>query len=146
MPVMLKINNATFCGQYLAANQPEVFFWHIEDCAKVTLLGQNPYTDWQLINNAIRLLLTTGLYVRPFKEWDCLVPAAQTWVLLCTLIQESFQCCLNATAPTAGHHRYAPSLPFQQNAFSALAADDKDNKESIVEGMADQVAALTYQS
>ncbi len=62
------------------------------------------------------------------------------------LIQEAFQCRLNVTASTAGHHGYAPALPFQQNAFGALAADDKDGKELIVERMADQVAALTYQS
>jgi hypothetical protein len=77
-PAVLEINNATFRGQYLAANAPEVIFQRIEDCAKVVLLGQNPYTDWQFINNAIRLLLTTGLYVRPFEEWDCMAPAAQT--------------------------------------------------------------------
>jgi hypothetical protein len=75
-----------------------------------------------------------------------MAPAAQTWVMLCTLIQEAFQHRLNATAPTAGHHRYAPTLPFQQNVFGALAADDNNDKELILEGMADQVAALTYQS
>ncbi len=39
-----------------------------------------------------------------------------------------------------------PPLPYQQNAFGTLAADYKDDKESIMEGMANQVAALTYQS
>jgi hypothetical protein len=109
---VLEIINATFRGQCLAANALEVLFWCIEGCAKVALLGHNSYTDQQLINNAICLLLTTGLYVRPFEEWDRLVPAAQTWVPICTLIQEAFQCRLNATVPTAGHHGYAPTLPF----------------------------------
>jgi hypothetical protein len=45
-----------------------------------------------------------------------------------------------------GHHGYAPALPFQQNAFGALAADDNDNEVLIMEVVADQVAALTYQS
>jgi hypothetical protein len=62
------------------------------------------------------------------------------------LIQEAFQRRLNATAQTDGHHGYTPALPFQQNAFSALATDDNKDKELIMEGMADQVAALTYQS
>jgi hypothetical protein len=44
---MLEINKATFRGQYLAANAPEVLFLHIEDCAKVALLGRSPYTDQQ---------------------------------------------------------------------------------------------------
>jgi hypothetical protein len=146
MPAVLEINDATFCGQYLAADVPEVLFWHIEDCAQIALLGRNPYTDQQLINNAIHLLLITSLYVMLFEEWDHLLPAIQTWVALCTLIQEAFQRRLNATAPRAGHHGYAPALPFQQNAFGALAADDNNNKEPLVDGMANQVAALTYQS
>ncbi len=125
---VLEINNATFCGQYFAANVPEVLFQHIEDCAKVALLGQNPYRDWQVMNNAIHLLLTTGLYIRLFEEWDRMSPAAQTWVTLRTLIQEAFQRRLNATAPMAGHHGYAPALPFQQNAFGVLMADDEDDE------------------
>jgi hypothetical protein len=104
------------------------------------------YTDRQLINNVICLLLTTGLYVRPFEEWDHMAPATQTWVTLHTLIQEAFQHRLNATAPMAGHHGYAPALPFQQKAFSALGTDVDKDKESIVEGIADQAAALMYQS
>jgi hypothetical protein len=39
-----------------------------------------------------------------------------------------------------------PHFLFQQNAFGALAADDSNNEESIVKGMANQVADLTYQS
>ncbi len=38
----------------------------------------------------------------------------------------------------------APALPFQQNVFGALA--NNNDKESIMESMANQVAALTYQS
>jgi hypothetical protein len=36
---MLEINEATFRGQYLAANAPEVLFWRIEDCAKQPIHG-----------------------------------------------------------------------------------------------------------
>ncbi len=61
------------------------------------------------------------------------------------MIQESFQRCLNTTAPTAGHHGYAPAMPFQQNAFGALAENDSDNK-SVAASVATQVAALTHQS
>jgi hypothetical protein len=67
-PTVLEINAATFRGQYSAADAPEVPFWRIKDCAKVALLGRNPYMDGQLINNMIRLLLTNGLNDRPFKE------------------------------------------------------------------------------
>ncbi len=97
-----------------------------------------------MITNAIRLLLTTGLYTRAFEEWDRLLATAQTWIELCRLIQEAFQCRLNATAPTAGGHGYTPV--FHQNAFGILENNDSDDDESLASTVATQVAALTYQS
>ena len=48
----------------------------------MALLGKNPYTDKQLIMNAIRLLLSTGLYTRAFEDWDQLNEATKTWIEL----------------------------------------------------------------
>jgi hypothetical protein len=143
-PAALEINGVTFCGPYSATNAPEVLFRRIKNCAEVAILGNNPYMDRQLINNAIRLLLMTGLYIRAFKEWDRLLPGVQTWIELRRLIQEAFQHRLNATAPTAGGHGYAPA--YHQNAFGILGTNDWDNKESLANTVATQVAALTYQS
>ena len=70
---------------------------------------------------------------------------SKTWIeLLRRMIQEAFQCRLNATAPTTGHQGYAPALPFQQNAFGALAAKDSDDDSA--ETVVTQMAALAYQS
>jgi hypothetical protein len=66
-PAVLEANNHIFRSPTLADNAPEVLFRHIKECAKKALLGQNPYTNKQLITNTICLLLTTGLYVRAFK-------------------------------------------------------------------------------
>jgi hypothetical protein len=82
----MELNNVAFRSQYYAANAPKVFFRHNKNCAKIAMLGQNPYTDCQLINNAIRLLLTTGLYQRSFEERGRLLPTAQTWIALQALI------------------------------------------------------------
>jgi hypothetical protein len=60
-PAVLEANNHIFRSPTLAAKAPKVLFHHIKECAKKALLGQNPYTDKQLITNTIRLLLTTGL-------------------------------------------------------------------------------------
>jgi hypothetical protein len=126
---VLKQNNHMFRSPYLAANPPEVLFRCIQDCAEIALLGQDPYMDRQLINNTIRLLLTTGLYLRPFEDWDLLLPQAQTWLALRTMIQESFHQGLNATAPTARQHSYAPAQPYLQNAFGVL--EEESNNKSI---------------
>ncbi len=140
----MEINEVTFPGPYSAADAPEVLFRRIKNCVEIAILGNNPYTDRQLINNAIRLLLTTGLYIRAFKEWDRLLPGVQTWIKLRRLIQEAFQSCLNATAPTAGGHGYAPA--YHQNAFGILGTNDSDDEELLANTVATQVAALTYQS
>jgi hypothetical protein len=60
-----------------------------------------------------------------------------------TMIQEAFQRCLNEMAPTASHHGYAPTLPYQ-NAFGALEAKDSNDEPNNT--VTTQVAALTYQS
>jgi hypothetical protein len=59
-PAVLEANDHIFLSPTSAANAPEVLFRRIEECAKKALLGQNSYTDKQLITNTIRLLLTTG--------------------------------------------------------------------------------------
>jgi hypothetical protein len=69
-PAILETNDAVFLSPYLATDAPEVLFRQIEECAETALLGRNPCTDWQLITNTIRLLLTTGLYIQPFNKWD----------------------------------------------------------------------------
>jgi hypothetical protein len=139
----MELNNVAFHSQYSAADAPKVLFHCIENCTKIAILGQNPFTDYQLIDNAIPFLLTTGLYQRLFEEWDRLLPASQTWIALQALIQEAFQCCLNATAPTAGHHGYAPAHSYQQNALNILGKDNDDDEATTA---STQVGALTYQS
>jgi hypothetical protein len=69
---------------------------------------------------------------------------AKTWIALQTMIQEDFQQRLDATAPTAGHQGYTPAMPHQQNTFRILGQNESD--DNLVETVATQVAALTYQS
>jgi hypothetical protein len=85
-PAAMEINNTAFRGVYSAADAPEVLFWRIKDCAETAILGRNPYTNRQLLQNAIHLLVTTGLYIRAFEEWDLLQSAVQTWVALRMMI------------------------------------------------------------
>ena len=81
-PMSLEANDHIFQSPTSAADAPEVLFCRIEECAEKALLGQNPYTDKQLITNTIHLLLTTGLYIRAFEDWDQLSEASKTWIEL----------------------------------------------------------------
>jgi hypothetical protein len=127
-PAALKSNDNEFRRPYSAADAPEVSSRRIENCAEIAIIGWNPYTDRQIVMNTIRFLLTTGLYIRMFEEWDRLPIADQTWIKLHWMIQGSFQRRLNAMAPTVGVHGYAPAY---NNAVGALQDDNEDDDESI---------------
>ena len=143
----LDANDTIFRGPYLAADAPETLFRRMEDCAKVATIGDNPYTDKQLVLATVRHLLTTGLYTRAFEEWDLLAAADQTWIELRRIIQEAFERRLNATAPTAGHQGYAPALPYMlNNAFGALGPSIETDDDDSVDTVATQLAAVTLQS
>ncbi len=90
-PAALEATDHIFCSPTLAADPPEVLFCRIEECTETALLGKNPYTDKQLIMNAIHLLLSTGLYTCAFEDWDQLGEASKTWIKLCRIIQDAFQ-------------------------------------------------------
>jgi len=143
----LEANDTLFRSPYSAADAPEVLFRRIEDCAEIATLGDNPYTDKQLIHMAVRHLLTTGLYIRAFEDWDLLNPDDCTWVELRSIIQDAFERRLNATAPTAGHHGYAPALPYMlNNAFGAFGPSAETSDDESVDTIATQMAAVTLQS
>ena len=61
-PAALLQNDTLFRSVYSPQDAPEVLFQRIEDCREVQILGEDPYTAQQLLNNAVCLLLQTGLY------------------------------------------------------------------------------------
>ena len=95
----------------------------------------------------MRHLLTTGLDLRAFKDWDLLAPVDRTWVALRSIIQDAFERCLNATAPTVGHQGYAPALPYMlNNAFGVFGPTAEASDDESVDTIATQIAAATLQS
>jgi hypothetical protein len=90
-PAALEANDHIFQSLTSAADPCEAMFCRIEECAETALLGKDPYTDKQLIMNAIRLLLSTGLYTRAFEDWNQLADSSKTWIELCCIIQDAFQ-------------------------------------------------------
>ena len=69
-PAALEANDNEFRRPYSAADAPEVLFRHSKNCAEIAIIGGNPYTNKQIVMNTIRLLLTMGLYLHMFEEWD----------------------------------------------------------------------------
>ena len=133
-------NDTMFRSPYSPADAPEVLFKRIENCQEVQVLGEDPYTATQLLNNAVRLLLGCGMYMRDFEEWDRRATATKTYLELKPFIQAAFQRRLNATANTTGQHGYV------QNAFNALAKKTDDKIDDDVATIVTQLAAMTNQS
>ncbi len=67
-PAALMQNDTLFRSAYSPNDAPKVLFRRIEDCQEVQILGEDPYTAQQLLNNAVRLLLQCGLYTRDFDD------------------------------------------------------------------------------
>jgi len=116
-----------------------VLFRRIKDCQEVQILGEDPYTAQQLLNNVVRLLLQTGLYTRDFEDWDRKIAADKIWTNLKMFIQKAYTRCLNAISITTGAQGYV------QNAYAALAEESED-KDDDVHTLITQMAALTTQS
>ncbi len=124
---------------YSPQDAPEVLFRRIKDCQEVQVLGEDPYTAQQLLNNAVRLLLQCGLYSRDFEDWDRKTASDKIWTNLKTFVQECYTPHLNATNITAVLQGYV------QNAFAALG-QESDKDDNNVQMVITQMAALTTQS
>jgi hypothetical protein len=64
-------NNRFFKSPFHPTQPPKLLFHHIEQCQEIALIAQNPYTQEQLIANAINLLLQSGIFpMKEFKDWE----------------------------------------------------------------------------
>ena len=133
-------NDTLFRSPYSPVDAPEVLFRRIENCQEVQVLGEDPYTATQLLNNAVHLLLRCGMYMHDFEEWDRRAAATKTYLKLKPFIQAAFQRRLNATGNTTGQHGYV------QNAFNALAEQSDDDIDDDVATIVTQLAAMTTES
>ena len=60
-PMALLQNDTLFRSTYSPIDTPEVLFLRIANCQEVQVLGEDPFTQIQLRNNAVHLLLSCGL-------------------------------------------------------------------------------------
>jgi len=139
-PAALLQNDMLFRSVYSPQDAPELLFRRIEDYQEVQILGEDPYTAQQLLNNAVRLLLQTGLYTRDFEDCDRKLAPNKIWTNLKTFIHEAYTRQLNATSITTGAQGY-----YVQNAYAALAEESEDDDDDV-QMVITQMAALTTQS
>jgi len=61
-PAALLQNDTLFRSAHSPQDAPEMLFRRIKDCQEVQILGEDQYTAQQLLNNAVCLLLQTGIH------------------------------------------------------------------------------------
>jgi hypothetical protein len=124
-PMALHNNNLLFRSPMATNEAPEMLFYRIKQCQEIATLAGDPYTQMQIINTVIHILMQEQ--VLPSKEFD-------TWEQtsnnsspgLKKFIHEAYTRRLQSLAlrTTTGQQGYAPGGG--TNMFNVLGSKDED--------------------
>ena len=82
-------NNTLFQNPMKPGDSPEMLFLRLEQCQEVQCIGKVPYSDEQIITNAIHILAASNIF--PLKEFDNLeAMATKIYPALKTFFQEAY--------------------------------------------------------
>jgi hypothetical protein len=113
----------------------------IDQCREIAVLARDPYSNVQVINNAVRLLMQASIFpMKEFDDWEVVTP--KTYPALKTFIAAAYthRILLQQLRNTAGQMGYAPQT---HNMYAAL--DDNDDATTATGGTTTilNVAAMT---
>jgi hypothetical protein len=85
--MMLYTNDTLFRSPMTAGNSPEMLFYRIEQCQEIQRIGNLPYSEEQIITNAVRILLQANIFpLKEFNAWDA-VTRSHIWPSRCSSMQ-----------------------------------------------------------
>ncbi len=88
-------NDNLFQIPFPAIKAPEMLFYRIKQCQEIQTLAQDPYSNMQIINNAVRLLMQSNIFpLKEFDTWETITP--KTYPALKTFIHKAYTCRLMA--------------------------------------------------
>jgi hypothetical protein len=88
-------NDTLFRSPFPATEAPEMLFYRIEQCQEIQTLAQDPYSNTQIINNAVRLLMQSNIFpLKEFDTWEMITP--KTYPAFKTFIHKVYTCRLTA--------------------------------------------------
>jgi hypothetical protein len=83
--MMLFSNDTLFHSAFNTANALEALFYRIEQCQEIQVLALDPYSDMQINNNAVNLLVQASIFpLKEFDNWEAVTP--KTYPALKTFI------------------------------------------------------------
>ena len=124
-------NDTLFRSPMKPGDSPEMLFWRLEQCQEVQRIGKVPYSDEQIIANAIRILATSNIFpLKEFDSWEA--TAAKTYPALKTFFQEAYGRRLTAMElrATTGQAGYTNNTIY--NAFDVADEDTDDDTVNTV--------------
>ena len=87
--ITLLHNDTLFRSAFNPEDAPELLFYRIEQCQEIQVLGRDPYSDTQIINNTVRLWMQENIFpLKEFKDWEEITP--KTYTALKTFIAGAF--------------------------------------------------------
>ena len=83
------INDNNFRTPLLPMETPETLFLRLEECQEVQILALNPYTNKQVIVNAVIVLRKANVFPsKDFDDWEAL--PLQTWANMKNFFHKAF--------------------------------------------------------
>jgi hypothetical protein len=124
----LYANDTLFRSPMTPGNSPEMLFYQLEQCQEIQCIGKLPYSDDQIIVNAVCILATSNIFpLKEFNTWEA--TATKTYPSLKTFFHEVY-----------GHHLTAVELHSMtgQNGdtnntiYNAFETNNKDTNDDTI--------------
>jgi hypothetical protein len=135
----LYTNDTLFRSPMTAGNSPEMLFYRIEQCQEIQRIGNLPYSEEQIIANAVCILLQANIFpLKEFDAWEAVTP--KTYPALKTFIHAAYGRRLTALAlcSTSGQNGYA-----NQKTYNVLEEGNGEDTNDDTVTTIMQTAALT---
>ncbi len=141
MPNMMTLftNDTLFRSPMTASNSPKMLFYIIEQCQEIQRIRKLPYSNDQIIANAVRILIQAHIFpLKEFDTWEAVTP--KTYLALKMFIHPAYGRRLMAMVHcnTSGQNRYA-----HQMIYNVMEAGFNNDTNDNTVMMITQTAALT---
>ena len=68
-------NDTHFRSAFNPTDAPDSLFYIIKQCQEIQVLARDPYSDTQIINKAVRLLMQSSIFpLKEFENWEAISP------------------------------------------------------------------------
>ncbi len=124
-PMVLHNNDLIFRSPMTTTDVPKMLFYKIKQCQEITTLAGDPYTQMQIMNTVMNILMQAQvLPLKEFGTWE--QTPAKTYPGLKMFIHEAYTRRLQSLAlhTTTGQQGYTQG---STNMFNMLADKDKDD-------------------